>query len=459
MPDIIIKKTQKKISDYFISESKPVSSTAQTASAYPTEIRRPFRPHRRENNPSILPFFFNPSESKKRARTKEHLQEGVAKVAKNKAKIAVSSRPDGDGRGALYDHQTLQNITNSPTQVITADGKLPSSLKSQIKMTHIALPYGVEDPKVHRLMPESHDINIKNSGLIYIPGVSTAEYKTGKFQERKDMEMKLIRGARLRGQPVLAVCGGLWTFYEQFGGRITEVYGHNYRGGMPRPSRVNADIVNNKMLHRIKVSHEAKLTLAALNIDQQPNTLLPVNSVHGYAADESTLPDDLIISARSMQDDLLASIDGHSEEKKKIKPEPCIEALENKHSGAPFLAVQWHPEAFGSSNPASHCHKNQTNLLKYMAFAGQTYVIRRAMLREFEERGVAVKKELRHTGFLLDHYVVRKARYKTHDTFKIFFSFKKQELRHIDELNLEIQKKEEYLESSERPSLMPIYKK
>ncbi len=159
-----------------------------------------------------------------------------------------------------------------------------------------------------------------------------------------------------------------------------------------------------------------------------------------------------------MQDDLLASIDGHSEEKKKIIPESCVEALENKHSGAPFLAVQWHPEAFGPSNPATHCHQNQTNLLKYMAFAGQAYVLRRAMLQEFENRGVAVKKELQKTHFFFDHHVVRKAHYKKHDTFKIFFSFKKQELRHIDELNLEIQIKEEYLEWSKHRSLTPIYK-
>ncbi|MGQ3892000.1 gamma-glutamyl-gamma-aminobutyrate hydrolase family protein [Legionella sp. CNM-4043-24] len=443
MPDKFSENTYVK-SDFFISATQGFLGEAK--STVKTPAKKPLRIHRQEHLPSILPYFIDASTSKKRARTKAHLEQGATKVARCPAKIAVSDRPDGEGKGALFDHHRLQKVTSRPTQVITPGGRLPSLLKSQLKMTaHITLPFGVEHHKIHRLVPESENINIAESGLIYIPGVSAAEYKTQAYQERMSLEMDIIRGARLRGQPVLAVCGGLWTFYKQFGGDIMAVSGHNYRGGMPHLSRVAPEVVNNKMVHRIEVAPEARLTLAALSLYHTPDMQLPVNSVHSYAADPSKLPPDLIISARSVRDDTLAPIDGHSPDKQKIKPDDCIEALENKHPGAPFLAVQWHPEAFGATSPAWHFPEKQMDMLIYMAVAGQTYTLRRALVKEFNASGAAVRSKLRKTKQLTNGHEIIKTERHSYEQFRLYKSFSKQPVRHKEELRREIKMKENYV--------------
>lgn len=238
------------------------------------------------------------------------------------------------------------------------------------------------DPKKYALplnanIPTTADDWAKKSGFIFIPGYTreSDEKQPANHTKRIKYEQELISQARLRGQPVLAVCAGSWTLWENYGGCIVSVSDHNYGGAMPRLSTADPSVCNNKMIHRVKPKKGSYLAEAI-----QSKKSFAVNSVHWKAPEENAAASTmnlLEVSAYSKQDNELAP---NSRQGQVMKPEKCVEAFETKY-GVPMMGIQWHPEAF---NPKDKNFKTHQSIFSFMVTAGKTYLNRQRLNEEFK---------------------------------------------------------------------------
>ncbi len=314
------------------------------------------------------------------------------------ASISISYREDAGKtmNGAFYDHYTVRRITGHNTQVILAPRKTVTKLYEFTYNTVLSLGIGHElGIKVY---PAVKDEKNNEEGLLFIPGHSSG----GEDWERAAHEKVLINDARKRGQPILAICGGAWKLWENFGGKKRPVTGHNY-SSMPRiltGSETFGYMGFNKQIHRIGFKlGEQKLdsteppavatTIVAsimygangLTLPATPTLLPKVNSVHAFVPDEKNIPQDLEVSAMALRDDTLAPANRGGV----MYPEQTIEAFEAKH-GVPMVGIQWHPEAYFEPNVThSPEYKQHLDILRYMAKAGDAYNAKQKMLREYKK--------------------------------------------------------------------------
>lgn len=289
--------------------------------------------------------------------------------------IAVSYRDEAWGKGAFFDHFTVRKMTGKNTVICKPEDMTTINIANYINLRS-------GDPKRYPLplcadIPATADDWAKESGFIFIPGYTreSDNKQPDAHKKRIAFEKELIRKARLRGQPVLAVCAGSWTLWESFGGSVKEVSGHNYGGAMPRLSTQGPEVCNNKMIH--KVAPIAGTNLAG---GMKSTESFAVNSVHWKAPDEKSMPKGsglLEVSAYSSQDDSLAP---KSRLGQKMKPEKCVEAFETTH-GVPMMGIQWHPEAFNPSDGGASKHQS---IFSSMVNAGQTYKNRQKLNQEFK---------------------------------------------------------------------------
>lgn len=243
---------------------------------------------------------------------------------------------------------------------------------------------------------------------------------------------------------MMGICGGSWVIWEAFGGEITKVTDHSFRSDMPRLLE-SGKVGNNKQIHRIALQPKARLLEAALAFDESNPVFFPVNSVHSYAVDAATLPEDLQISAVAKQDDSLAPISAHSEAKEKMKPtENSVEAFESVY-GAPILGVQWHPEAYTNSLEEISYSQNQQHLLNYMIQAGQTFKNRQLVNKELLENKDTVKNRLNKVALIGNNNGVCRRKTCNSIYFSLFKLQKTNALRHRKEALREIQMMEDYL--------------
>jgi gamma-glutamyl-gamma-aminobutyrate hydrolase PuuD len=363
------------------------------------------------------------------------------------APIAITYRHDREGRGALYDHRSIQAAAKIPTGLLNR-GEYSAHLKTQIERFQYQMKFGDQlEGTVHKYPPLLSEYSV-NYGLVVLPGVSVTEFNSADYLERKQYEFAYIQKARLIGQPVLGICGGCWVIYQQYGGQIVSVADHSYRAGMPRLSDATGKIGNNKQIHRIAIKEDENLLRAALGLKPKESAFPPVNSVHSFAPDLKIIPDGLTITAISVQDDELAPISAKTtnQEKEKIKPEAnTIEAFESTH-GAPVLGVQWHPEAYSGRGEDIPYSENQSSLIKYMALAGQAFLWKRKLLEEFNANFPKIIRTLHQTNLLSFNHTVIRQKQKDHFRFDLFKLKRTEDVRHIDEAKWEIMVKEIYCE-------------
>lgn len=289
--------------------------------------------------------------------------------------IAISYREESHGKCAFFDHFTLRVMTGYQTVICKPDDKSIINIANYINLrggdpTKYALPLNPD-------IPTTVDDWAKQSGFIFIPGYTRKSDKDqpADHVKRVKYEKELINKARLRGQPVLAVCAGSWTLWENYGGCVVSVSDHNYGGAMPRLSTVSPCVSNNKMIHQVTPTRGSYLAGAI-----QSNASFAVNSVHWKAPKENasaSVMNLLEVSAYSKQDDELAP---HSRQGHIMKPENCVEAFETKY-GVPMIGIQWHPEAF---NPREKDHKIHKSIFDFMVSAGKTYLNRQKLNEEFK---------------------------------------------------------------------------
>jgi gamma-glutamyl-gamma-aminobutyrate hydrolase PuuD len=289
-----------------------------------------------------------------------------------KPPIGISYRECGEGKGAYFDHYTLQLTTSAQTRVLISKNMRASKLKEYVRQTTHALPSN----------PVEVATDDQGFGLLYLPGVSRGMYDSQEFAERGRFQSDLVEKALLEGRPMLAVCGGCWQLWEDFGGKIQRVKDHNYRGGMPRVKDSTGKIGYNKQVHRIQLSAESCILPGAmLGIEKTASPA--VNSVHWLACSEKSVSPLLDVAARSLADPELSpnmTCDGVT---RALVPEECIEAFESKF-GAPILGLQWHPEAYTSNSSEEHEPQRQVAILNYMIEAGKAFELKRKLVKELQ---------------------------------------------------------------------------
>lgn len=289
--------------------------------------------------------------------------------------IAISYRDEGHGKGAFYDHLTLRHMTGWNTKVATSNSFPTTKFASYINYREGYGSYGLP---LSSDLPEASLNYGKNAAFIFIPGYTrdSDNSQPENHLTRLAFEKEMIRKAKCRGQPILAVCAGSWTLWESFGGAVKPISDHNYGGAMPRIGKSKARICNNKMIHDIDAVEGSFVHRAMFGKTDQKKTA--VNSVHWNAVDESTLDaaSNVVVSANSNQNNLIAP---KSRQSKQMKPENCVEAFETIH-GAPMIGIQWHPEAFNPSDDNAAPHKGIFDALKV---AGATYKNRQRLNKEF----------------------------------------------------------------------------
>jgi gamma-glutamyl-gamma-aminobutyrate hydrolase PuuD len=329
---------------------------------------------------SLANFFSDPETGSKISKTL------TKESKKTESTVSIPLRADGGGGGTLFDHRTIQQIAGVPTILAHSQKKSPSVFIEHLRSSVHTLEFGTPtENSMGRNIPTQVTRAIDANGLLYIPGTSRTakEKQTPEYIIRIKYNEGLIKKARLTGQPILGICGGAWEVWNHFGGETCEVYGHSYRGGMPR-LKENGKVGNNKQIHSIEITEDAYLLRASMQVSrlepQLPPTLT-VNSVHWLACDKNITPAEFIVSATALHDPAVAPKKKHNTI---LQTESgSVEAAESRF-GAPILVIQWHPEAYFQNTEAKYKPELHQNIIKYMASAGRAYNTRRQLLSEFQ---------------------------------------------------------------------------
>jgi len=314
------------------------------------------------------------------------------------APIVISYRghaSEKDAQGMLFDHMRFQQITQFPTRtLVPSDQALEKKIEgvffSVLKQHPAQLPYGEKNPDQITYPPFVQ--SSAGAGLLLIPGrVRAVEDEPIRLIH----EYQVIRGALNRGQPILAVCAGLWRVWEQMvvwtkypdemnlpaqnlshwhekNKTLVDVKDHNYNGGMIRLDALGTGASYNVQIHDIVVRPN---TMVGAPLKSQ-NYRTTANSVHWKAVNPQKGPKNITISATSASN---PSLQKKSRQGDWMQPEEgAAEAFESTF-GAPIMGLQWHPEGYKTTDAGGFHSK----VVKFMAQAGSAYAAKRAMLKEF----------------------------------------------------------------------------
>jgi gamma-glutamyl-gamma-aminobutyrate hydrolase PuuD len=323
--------------------------------------------------------------------------------------IAITYRNEGGGKGAFYDHHTLQLSTDHPTVIALDEEGNAGNLNQDLIKTFIrdkwtfGLSYGID--KDGKRIPDATTRPWKQ-GLLVVTG---RERDQEGIEARNKYEQLVLRESLRRGQPILAICAGCWQLWKAFDGRFEGVKDHAYRQ-MINLSEDTGQVTYNKQIHLISIEQQSLLFQA---MRKPKNLLLPVNSVHWKAPKlnkvrgvkdkfKVTAEDKFKVSATAKHDEGLAPFRNIKENKKMNVQENTIEAFECEN-GAPILGIQWHPEAYATDSEAEVTEAPQgANLallryIRYMAKAGDAYYRKIQMLAELKHKSCQVKEPIEVT--------------------------------------------------------------
>lgn len=308
-----------------------------------------------------------------------------------KGVIAISYRLEGKhlGKASFYDHYTLQRHTGFPTAVLRAKNPEIKTkyLADYISAQTVNLPHSPLDKDLKRPIPVELESQL-DGGLLFVPGMTRDSYEKKPYahQVRVKFEKEVIQDALRRGRPILAVCAGTWTLWEALGGKINTVSDHNYGGGMPRIS-VTGKMTYNKHIHDVEIKTGTLLHDMMGFGGEVDNKILPANSVHWMAPDDSYIPDNFQISAVSKKN---ASVSIQTRQQNQMSPdEGTVEGFSSV-LGAPIAGFVWHLEAFDwTSHNSADIANNQA--LLFMAKAGSAYRAKQNMLRDYKDKVQAIQ--------------------------------------------------------------------
>jgi gamma-glutamyl-gamma-aminobutyrate hydrolase PuuD len=305
--------------------------------------------------------------------------------------VVISYRLEGKeslGKGAFYDHYTLQHHTGHQTSVAHADNvKIKMTpLKEDSRSQTNSLPHSEIDPNTNKPLPkETH--HPTREGLLVLPGMTRESYEghAETHKIRMKYENTLIKMALNTGQPILAICAGSWTLWNALGGELVSVADHNYGGGMPRIG-AQGTMTYNVHIHDVVIEPNTLVNSAIQLKNKTSLQTIPVNSIHWMAPSAEIIPQNFEIAATSKKNDAVVL---KTRQNNIMNPdEDTIEAFSSIF-GAPIIGFVWHPEAFDWNSNSNEAQSNSRALL-FMAKAGDAYKARCEMIDEFKNKVHAV---------------------------------------------------------------------
>lgn len=291
------------------------------------------------------------------------------------APILVSYRQDGNGKGAFFDHYTLQRHTHHNTKIVKHHELSRAQINHYIQNQTHSLRQGLLGVVPGKLTPAQSE-GLSEGGLLVIPGVTRADHDNPNAQHKMRMsfESAVIRDAMNRGRPILGLCGGSWKLWEWGQGDFVPVRDHAY-ARMPNIG-VHGNVGYNIQVHGLRVEDNSLLRDAMGGLVNNQALTLNVNSVHWKACNHQNTPSCFKVTGTAVN---APNITLTNRVGNQMVPEVrTVEAFETKH-GVPVLGIQWHPEAY----PFGVNEHN--NLLNYMAKAGDAFAAKQTMLNQFKQ--------------------------------------------------------------------------
>jgi len=173
----------------------------------------------------------------------------------------------------------------------------------------------VDDPVSRRRLLDGVDgVLLTGSGPDLPPGLygERQQYEFPLVSERRaNFELDVVRQARKRHLPLLAICGGMQTMNVACGGSLFQDI----------PSQVPKALPHRQAAKAIHVSHAVRVTPGSLLRRIVAKTSFMVNSSHHQ-------------SVKAVAPSLIASA---------VAPDGIVEAIELPTHPF-FLGIQWHPE-------------------------------------------------------------------------------------------------------------------
>jgi len=220
-----------------------------------------------------------------------------------------------------------------------------------------ALPFFAPDDEVEQGAEERALTELSNAHGLYIPGGQDITTKTETEPESRDAyEQQLIREARLRGMPTLAVCGGSRALAKGFGAKEADLTKaeqkvHSKQGKVGVPSTaVPAHPIRLPDPHSL-LGGAAPVTDATTTPKARANQISQVNSTHKK----------VVAHTKSDQDGtVLSPVEQLAPRGEHGTKEPALRVTATDDTGkpegfeapygAPMIGVTSHPEALYGSN-------------------------------------------------------------------------------------------------------------
>lgn len=257
--------------------------------------------------------------------------------------IGITWRDDGSGKGAFWDHYTIQKMLRLPTAIINESTvKIGPVVKDRTRrQLHTLAQFQKTVDASFPVASVRHAKSLDNIVLIVIPGVD----RRSDTPKRQWFEERLLCREYQRGRlPIVLLCGAMYRL-SALGIKIGAVSHHANNGGMVRLNN-NGKVVYNTSIHFVETG-KGDRARAIWGKEQR----FPVNSVHSDSVvDLAHRRGEFEIVARSTGACLTEKGTVRKTRGKDIMEpqEGVIEAIVSKDtSRAPLVGVQWHPEAYG----------------------------------------------------------------------------------------------------------------
>ena len=260
--------------------------------------------------------------------------------------IGIVWRPDGDGKGAYWDHFTIQQTTGMPTAIVLWADQSTQALRSYLTAPNEVrkvLAHGEQiDSSPHKMPPV---LQASECDVLLIPGAAKGWGSVEERSHRQQAEEALL-SEWYQKKPLILLCGGVWRL-KALGMTVSAVE-HHSNSKMVGLNAEHGRVINNTSVHEL-VPGDGAVARAVWGGDCSP---FPVNSVHSDAVTHlGARAAEFEVVGVSGDPVLVESAEANQLRMRKdragneMHSEKCIEAIISVR-GPPLVAAQWHPEAY-----------------------------------------------------------------------------------------------------------------
>lgn len=364
-------------------------------------------------------------------RSRANLSQASGATAAPRTPIFIANRDDARGGGREWDHASIQSLTNRETVSVASKSQIEAEglghlegqpLREALFKDKTPSRYTTGVPNVTTEGKSGDGLLVVPGGPVSLPGEQPAMRfppKSGREESalaRNEHQAYILRDARNTGQPVLAICGGSWHTVQAFGGNTQTSPEFEAKHVADMPFFDPANKTGLSVAHHKVAQHGAQMVRDSLlghiidppvrnqpvHIDEQnarPPLHVNINSVHwAHAMARLDSSGQLQLEGRdpmavdSRQGTATSELLAINTLANDDELGPTVEGFEARH-GAPVIGVQHHPEALAGRPVDSTAYPTaqytaelgqSSRLMNYMAKAGDAFLARRNMTREFE---------------------------------------------------------------------------